>query len=371
MKILFVSHYSFLYGSNRSLDSLVSYFSERGDDVEVLLPSKGKFYYHLLHKGVKVHAIRFFYEVMFIKWNRKYLSLPILWVFNLLMMPFVLWRIKKISPDIIYSNSSVDAYSPIFARLLGIKHIYHVREFLQEDFGSRFIFGRKAKRNWILRSHKLIFVSNAVAKAVVGQVPEYGRVIYNGLPKANRLGGKRPFYSAPRLGVVGNIDISKQQHLAIQFMPTILKSFPDVSLHIVGDKECSYKRYIQMLVKNLKLENNVYFDGFVSDVEHIYSKFDILLMCSRSEAFGRVTIEAMLRKIPVIGLDSGGTSELIEDQKTGFKFKSVEEVINALHIIVDNPNKIHEITENAYAKANKDFSEEKYVSEVYRFVHDL
>lgn len=60
MKILFISHYSFLYGSNRSLDSLVDAFIEKGEDVSVLLPSKGKFYYHLKEKGVNVNAFRFF-----------------------------------------------------------------------------------------------------------------------------------------------------------------------------------------------------------------------------------------------------------------------------------------------------------------------
>ena len=68
----------FLYGSNRSLDSLIDYFKDNGDNVEVLLPSKGAFYKHLKGKGIRVRAIRFFYEVLYVKWNKKYLSLPLL-----------------------------------------------------------------------------------------------------------------------------------------------------------------------------------------------------------------------------------------------------------------------------------------------------
>ena len=133
MKILFVSHYSFLYGSNRSLDSLIDYFHGKGDDVEVLLPTKGKFYEHLRNKDIMVHTLRFFYEVMYVKWNKKYLSLPILWIYNLMMFPLLLWKVKKIAPDVVYSNSSVDAYSIFIAKILGCKHVYHVREFLKED----------------------------------------------------------------------------------------------------------------------------------------------------------------------------------------------------------------------------------------------
>lgn len=368
MKILFVSHYSFLYGSNRSLDSLINYFRGKGEDVEVLLPSKGKFFEHLKSKGIKVHSLRFFYEVMYVKWNKKYLSLPILWIYNAMVFPLLLWKVKKIAPDIVYSNSSVDAYSIFIAKILGCKHVYHVREFLKEDFGSRFILGKKMKRRLILWSDKIIFVSKAVAQAVIGYVPKQGRIIYNGLPPAKFVKGNVNFSGSLRLGVVGNIDISKQQHLAIEYMQKIHEKYPQMTLHIVGDKECPYKQYIQKLVKQLNLENVVVFEGFVNNVEDIYNKLDVLLMCSRAEAFGRVTIEAMLRKIPVIGLDSGGTSELIEDGVTGFKFKEYKDVEKALDILINSPQISHRIIDQAYKTAGKGYTEERYTKNVYDFI---
>ena len=368
MKILFVSHYSFLYGSNRSLDSLIDYFISQGEDVEVLLPSKGKFYFHLKDKGVKVHALLFFYEVMYVKWNKKYLSLPLLWIYNLLMFPLLLWKAKQINPEVIYSNSSVDAYSIFVAKILRCRHVYHVREFLEEDFGSHFIFGKKLKRKLVLWSDKIIFVSKAVAKSVVGDIPEKGKVIYNGLPSAKVLRENGSFSKSLRLGVVGNIDISKQQHLAIEYMREIHEKYPHISLHIIGDKECPYKHYIQKLVKQMDLHDVIVFDGFVGNVDEIYNKLDVLFMCSRSEAFGRVTIEAMLRNIPVIGFDSGGTSELIDNGVTGFKFKSINDVMEALDIIINRPDKVYEIVTEARNVAQIKFSESTYVSNVYNFV---
>ena len=38
-------------------------------------------------------------------------------------------------------------------------------------------------------------------------------------------------------------------------------------------------------------------------------------MASRAEAFGRVTVEYMLKGIPVIGARSGATTELISDKE--------------------------------------------------------
>ena len=110
------------------------------------------------------------------------------------------------------------------------------------------------------------------------------------------------------------------------------------------------------------------FEGFVGNVEDIYRKLDVLLMCSRAEAFGRVTIEAMLRKVPVIGFDSGGTSELIEDGVTGFKFKNYSEVENALGVLITKPQESQRIINKAYETAKDKFSEERYTANVYDFI---
>lgn len=368
MKILFLSHYCGLLGSNRSLDSLITYFVNRGENISVLLPSRGEFYQHLKSLGRDVHSFLFVYETLYVKKNKKYLSLPILWLYNLLALPFLLFKIRKIDPDIIYTNSSSDLYSVVFAKMLGKKHVMHVREFMQEDFGGYCVLGRSTKKKVLLKSDKLIFVSQAVARAVVGEIPEYGKVIYNGLPAPHK------GYLCPnlddnvRIAVVGNIDISKQQDLAIKMMPKILEKFPHSTLHLIGDKECPYRKYIKGLVKKLNIEEKVIFEGFVKDVEDIYSKFDVLLMCSRSEAFGRVTIEAMLRRKPVIGYEAGGTPELIDDGVTGFKFKNVDDVLRALDIVVHHHKVSNQIVENAYAEAMTKFSETAYVNNVFNFV---
>ena len=43
-------------------------------------------------------------------------------------------------------------------------------------------------------------------------------------------------------------------------------------------------------------------------------------------AYGRVTVEAMMNDCVVIGRNSGGTSELIEHEETGFLFDSNSEL---------------------------------------------
>lgn len=368
MKILFSSHYSFLYGSNRSMDSLIDYFVQRGCDVEVLLPSKQAFVEHLENKGIKTHIFKFFYEAMYVKWNKKYLSLPILWIYNLFVFPFLLLKIRKINPDIIYSNSSIDTYLVWIAKILKKKHVVHIREFMDKDFGAHYILGSNIK-SWILKkSDKIVCVSNAVANSVLSDVPNNCRIIYNGVPNPKQEKTIPSLKENMRIGVVGNLDVSKQQDLAISYMPSILEKYPNVTLHIVGDKECPYKRRILNMVKDLGLQNQVKFEGFINDVEEIYNRFDVLLMCSRSEAFGRVTVEAMLRNKPVIGYKSGGTTELIENGVSGFHFENKDDVLSALQVLIADKEKANAIVDAARIKAMNTFVEEIYAKSVYDYV---
>lgn len=363
-----MAHNTHLLGANKSMQSVLSYFIRHGEEVHLLTPNKKGIYIEAIKDGVSVHSFLFFYVTLYVKWNLKYLSIPILWLYNLLVSPLLLYKIWKINPDVIYCNSTSDAYSVWFAKILGKKHITHVREFGYEDFGASFIFGRNAKRKYLLMSDKLIFVSKAVAEKVIGEVPSCGKIIYDGLAKPKKQISEPYITKSLRIGVVGNIDISKRQDLAIMYMAEIIKKYPDMTLHIVGDKKCPYRNYIQDKVKELNLEKSVVFDGFVYDVECIYDKFDVLLMCSRSEAFGRVTIEAMLRNKLVIGYDSGGATELIEDGVTGFKFKNCDDVLKIINYMVGNPKKIVGIVARAKKVAEERYSEKRYVEDVYKFI---
>lgn len=368
MKVLFISHYCGFLGSNRSLASILLFFKNKGIEVEVLLPTKGAFYKYLKSENIQVYSFLFIFESLYVKKNKKYLSLPLIWLYDLFAFPFLLIKIWRINPDVIYTNSTTDLFSVFIAKILKKKHIMHVREFMQEDFGGYCVLGKSIKRKIILLSDKLVFVSKTVARTVVGDIPPFGKVIYNGLPIPDGELGHKSFDRYLRIGVVGNIDISKQQHLAISFMPDILKIFPGMSLHLIGDKECPYKQKLIHMVKSMNLNKEVVFEGFIKSTNEIYNKIDVLLMCSRSEAFGRVTIEAMLRKIPVIGFDAGGTTELIDDGVTGFLFKDSRDVIKALDIIVNNKEEVQTIIGNAYNIAKERFSEHAYTSNVYNFI---
>ena len=81
-------------------------------------------------------------------------------------------------------------------------------------------------------------------------------------------------------------------------------------------------------------------------------------MCSKHEAMGRVTVEAMFYGCPVIGFNGGGTAEIIQDGKTGYLFNTIEECAFLMGKVITSNQE--PIIKNALKEAEDSFSIESY-----------
>jgi glycosyltransferase involved in cell wall biosynthesis len=120
---------------------------------------------------------------------------------------------------------------------------------------------------------------------------------------------------APMLGVVGRLSAEKGHRLLIAAMPEILAQAPKAQLLIVGSGPLEAKLRAQ--VASLNLADHVEFLGYMSEVERAFSRMDILIVPSLSDAFPRVALEGMLMELPVVGARTGGIAEIILDGETG------------------------------------------------------
>ena len=109
---------------------------------------------------------------------------------------------------------------------------------------------------------------------------------------------------------IGRLEEIKQVDQAIKGFYEANKLNKDLKLKIIG--EGLEKEQLKKLVKELKLEENVFFTGLQNDIELTESlqKADTILITSKSECFPMVILEANSFGIPVISYDipSGPTS---------------------------------------------------------------
>lgn len=115
---------------------------------------------------------------------------------------------------------------------------------------------------------------------------------------------------------VSNFRPIKRIQDLVEAMSIVIKEAGNTRLVLVGDGP--ERQRIELLVKELDLQNHVLMTGFRSDVPEILRCSDVLVLCSDSESAGLTLLEAMSSGLPVVATKVGGTSEIVEDGRNGF-----------------------------------------------------
>jgi len=89
----------------------------------------------------------------------------------------------------------------------------------------------------------------------------------------------------------------------------------NAKLAIVG--EGPERKNLEKLIKNLGIDNKVVLTGVQSDIAKLLKSANLFVLPSIKEAFGLAVVEAMDAGIPIIGSNTGGIPEIIENGKTG------------------------------------------------------
>ena len=132
----------------------------------------------------------------------------------------------------------------------------------------------------------------------------------------------------------------------------IEKEYSGLTLSYVGDGNERHK--LKNRAKDLGIEEKVIFFGKIDykDIPVLMKYSDILILPSREEGVGRVILEAMAMKLPVVASDVGGIPLLIEDREDGLLFES-QNVINLhkqIQLLIEDKNLSIDITNSAYQK---------------------
>ncbi len=164
---------------------------------------------------------------------------------------------------------------------------------------------------------------------------------------------------------VGRHVSRKNFDLVIRAIQRMKKEISDLRLkyYLIGEGETTL--YLKNLVKKLKLEDEVKFLGFTSKQTRnkYYKLSDLFIMPSSTEkesieGFGIVYLEANVFNCPVIGTYSGGITEAIIDQETGFLVRenSVNDLVDKISYLYNNREKARELGFKGYQRIIKKFN---------------
>lgn len=121
------------------------------------------------------------------------------------------------------------------------------------------------------------------------------------------------------LVLVGGMTCNIKGHdYAIEVLAEVIKDFPKTLLLFAGDGVA--RKDFEAHAKKLGVFDNVRFLGWVDNekIAELLLMSDIYLMCSRSEGFPTVVMEAMAAGLPVVAFRNGGAECIVRDGETGY-----------------------------------------------------
>lgn len=142
------------------------------------------------------------------------------------------------------------------------------------------------------------------------------------------------------VGVVGRLDEKKGQLEVIQALSLLKDIEKNIHVVFIGDKTKNeadaYVQKLQHAIEFNHLQEKTTFLPHQSDMQLLYSAFDLVIVPSWEETFGTVTIEAMASGVPVIGSKTAGTAEILENETFLFHAKNPEDLSSTLLNILKN-----------------------------------
>lgn len=381
LSILYVAHEGHMGGASKSLLTLAKIMKSRGHNVTVLVPFKNSEMYRKLEENEIATICNLYMWWQYPKNEGHFIEYiyKLGYGVNRVSLNKIVRKVSKYKFDIIHSNSSVIEIGLKISEKLNIPHVWHFREFGKEDLGTEYIKGREKSLDIVNKSESnLIYISNAMKEYYSKWIDSNkGLIIYNGIGQEYLFEKTEQNYNTD--GVIsflisGALQPGKGQEAVIKAVAILKKQgISNFKVFIAGRSIADYDKVLKRLCEKEKITDNIVFIGFVENMLELRKKMDVELVCSKKEAFGRVTVEAMMSSNPVIASRSGANPELVEDGVNGFLYSldSVDELAECMKKMINNTEQMKIMGKNAYSMSKDRFTAEKNAIEIEKYYYQI
>jgi len=256
----------------------------------------------------------------------------------------LIYFIKKYNINIIHARSRAPAWSAYFASKIMRRRFMTTYHGIYSESN---IF--KKFYNSVMARGDIVIANSMFTKKIIMDrynVPEYKiSVIHRGVdvekfnPKSidvkninNLLSNWKIEKDTSVILLPGRVTQWKGHKIALEALALIKKNnIGKFKLIFTGDnsKHLSYVKELKILIRDLKLEEEVIFTGHTNNIENMLYIADVVLSTSvKPEAFGRIIAEAQSMGKLVIATDIGPVREILSitsqektSQRTGWVFK--------------------------------------------------
>lgn len=356
--VLAVSHSSALGGAERNLAEVLSALVDTGTvgRALVVLPSVGPLVGVLEDCGVEV---TFSPVAWWIDARRHPLTRTTRWA-GLLRSAREIERIaRSFRPSLALTNTLASPTLAIAAHRLRVPHAWYLQEFVTLDHGLVFLYGKRASMSFVRR---MTARPMTLSQAMRNHLQTHGiagcPVVPPSMAHFRPARAAAPLAPPLRVALPGSVQPGKGQLEAVRALKLVRGRGLDVRLTLVGPvTDTAYRDAVLEEVTSGVGAEALEVRGQAEDVAPILAEHHVVAMCSRAEAFGRVTVEAMLSERAVVASTGGAGPELVEHGVTGLVYPAgeVEALAQAFEDLLDRGLRVS-LASSARKAAERRFS---------------
>ncbi len=377
-KVLFVTgRGERLAGAERSLLGLLEGLDRGKFHAVVAVPERGELSSRLEQIGIRVLVCRLGIVARSRNPFRTLAS-----IFRLAAGVLRLSRvIRREEAAIVHCNQNVYVlYAAAASWLSGAACVWHVRNRVERFWLAGSIAYRMADR--------IICISDSLRQPFLDAFADAGEkvlTVHNGIGVADRR-GKEPLASLRDefgigsgdrvVGTVGRITRWKGQDCFLKAASAVADGCPVLKVFVVGDciegtageqRDAEvFRDELHSLAADLGIASRTVFTGYREDAANIMRLFDVFVLPSVEEPFGRVLLEAMAGEVPVVATASGGVPEIIRDGKDGLLVppREPEPMARAISSLLDDRELACQLVASASSRVVEQFSMSSSVKRV-------
>ncbi len=263
----------------------------------------------------------------------------------------------------------------IAAKLAGVEKIIYRR-------GTALPVSNTVLNRWLLRHviTRVIANSEEIQQTILQNnsklIPkEKITVIYNGID-LNAYDQKKTKSPYPRgngeiiVGNAGRLVGQKGQKYLVELARILKEQGVKFKLLIAGKGKL--EKQLKEYSRELGVENEIVFLGFVENIKSFMENIDIFLLSSFHEGSANVLMEAMAAKKPVVAFNVSSNPEIVVHGETGFLVEqgNITDFAKRVEELIYNEHRRREFGLNARKQVEEKFNIQRMVKEVTTLIEE-
>lgn len=293
-------------------------------------------------------------------------------------LPLMLLRREGADAIVAYDPYASGVAGLLLKRALRAKLIVELNGDYHTEYQMREA-GNRIKGYLMRRTFELVLRWADAVKVLNGSQEAFVRNRYPGKPvyrffafTATSSFVALPTYDGGYFLSVGHPFHTKGMDILIQAFRRVLEAYPTARLRLMGHcPESDLRTYRRLAGDHPGIE--FVKPGWTEDVGEQMRGCLALVNAARSEAMGRIHLEAMACRKPVVATRTNGGLDCVEDGHTGLLcgIEDVEDLASKLKWVLANRQRARAMGEHGFERLQRAYSEDRYVELFQAMVHEV